>query len=245
MVSHFQQVQSLRILLIDHQVLFREGLISMLQNEPDIEIVGEVGNARDGFEKAIELKPDLILMEINLPDEDGLKLTKQILSQLPQIKIVILTIYNSFDFMLTALLSGAKGYLAKNTPIKNVLASLRAVVQGELALNRSAMPTILEEFIRLERAVSLYKIGDRNINISAGLTTREIEVLRLLTTDASNREIAKQLFISENTVKVHVSKILVKLKYKSRGEAAEFARRYGLTSASVDFNPEFLAFKPK
>jgi DNA-binding NarL/FixJ family response regulator len=235
MVSHFQQVQSLRVLLIDHQVLFREGLISMLQNEPDIEIVGEAGTAREGFEKAIELSPELILMEINLPDEDGFKLTKEILSQLPQIKIVILTIYNSFDFMITALLSGAKGYLAKNTPIKNVLASLRAVIQGELALNRSAMPSILDEFIRLERAVSLYKIGDRNINITSGLTTREIDVLRLL---------AKQLYISENTVKVHVSRILVKLKYKSRGEAAEFARRYGLTSTSIDFNPDLIAYKP-
>ena len=240
-MSHLQQVHSLRILLIDNQILFREGLISMLKNELDIEIVGEAETAREGFEKAIELKPELILMEINLPDGDGFKLTKDILSQLPQIKIVILTFYDSFDVMITALLSGAKGYLAKNTPIKNVLASLRAVVRGELALPRSAIPPILEEFIRLERAISLNNCDERSI--TSTLTPREIEVFRLLAANTSNRDIAKHLFITENTVKVHVSRILVKLNYKTRGEAGEFARRYGFGSPSINFNQNTISYK--
>ena len=233
-----EQSKNLSILLIDNQVLFREGLISMLKNEQDIEIVGEAGTAKEGLEKTLTLLPQLVLVEINLPDEDGFKLTKEILSHLPLTKIVILTTYDSFDFMITALLAGAKGFLAKSTPITNVLASLRAVVRGELALPRISIPPILEELIRLERSISSHNCDERNI-ISC-LTSREMEVLQLLGLNSSNQEIAKRLFITENTVKVHVSRILEKLNYKTRGEAGDFARRYGFEIIPIDSSSDHI-----
>lgn len=238
-MSNNQPVHICNVLLIDNQILFREGLVSMLKNEPDIKTVGEAGTAREGLEKAIELKPDLILTEINLPDKDGFKLTKEILYHLPKTKIIIVTIYDSPDLVITALLSGARGYLAKNTQITTVLASLRAVIRGELGISRIYIPRMLDELLRLERSNSIHSIEERNI-ISSSLTQREIDVLQLLATDKSNRDIAKLLFITENTVKVHVSRILEKLNYKTRTEAGEFARRYGFNYPQIEINQDFL-----
>lgn len=241
MNSHFQQNHLLKILLVDSQELFREGLISMLKNEPDIQIIGEADTAKEGYKKAIELKPEIILMDIFLPDEDGLKLTKDILGQMPQIKIVILTSQDCLDLMISALISGAKGYLPKNTSIKNVLVSLRAVMRGELAINRMSIPLILEELLRLKRMVSSKDCDERKTY--SGLTPRELEVLRLLGTQASNRDIAKILCISGNTVKVHVSRILVKLNCKTRSEAGEFARRCDDRYPSVNQYLDAISYK--
>jgi DNA-binding NarL/FixJ family response regulator len=239
-----QPCHNLRMLLIDNQVLFREGLISMLKNEPDIQIVGEVGTAKEGIEKAIELAPDIILMEMDLPDEDGCRLTKKILCHLPQTKVVILTIYDSTDMLIAALLAGAKGYLVKYTPLTAVLASLQAVARGEIAIPRARFTLILEELIRLEHSNSFHNLGNlTEKNLSANLTHREIEVLQLLATNKSNQDIANQLFISENTVKVHVNRILGKLKYKTRSEAGEFARRYGFGCHEIESPEENSAVK--
>lgn len=213
----------IRILLVDDHVLFREGLISMLRNEADIDVVGQAGTAKAALDAALQLQPDLILMDITLPDGDGIDLTKEILCQLPKTKIVILTIYDTRDLLISAVLAGARGYLIKNMPIFHVLASLRAVARGEMALSRYSINEVVDELVRLARMQMDQRAEYEN---GVELTPREVEVLHLLGEDASNRDIAERLFIAENTVKIHVSRVLNKLNCKTRSEAGRFARRY-------------------
>ncbi len=214
----------MKILIVDDHVLFREGLVSMLSVQPDMTIVDDVGTAQEAVEKAIELEPDLILMDIGLPDFDGLEATRTILSRLPETKIVILTIYDSDDLLFAAISSGAKGYLLKNTPLVKFLASLRALEKGEAALSRTMTSRILDEFARLAQIRA-------NDQTDLGLlTSRERDIMSLLAQDATNKQIADELVISENTVKVHIHNILEKLNLQNRREAAQFARRRGVIS---------------
>jgi DNA-binding NarL/FixJ family response regulator len=213
----------MRILVVDDHVLFREGLVSMLTGQPDFSVVGEAGSVEDAITKARDLKPDLILLDIGLPDGSGLDAARAIFAERPEVKIVMLTVYETDDLLLGAVRSGAKGYLYKNTPISKLLAALRALERGEPAISRTMAGRILEEFTRLGSV----KEPVENNNIS-GLTLRELEVLKLLGTGASNREIAESLFISINTVKIHVHNLLEKLSLRNRREATWFARRHGL-----------------
>jgi DNA-binding NarL/FixJ family response regulator len=214
----------MKILIVDDHVLFREGLVSLLSVQPDITIVDEVGTAQEAVEKALELKPDLILMDIGLPDFDGLEATRIILNQLPETKIVILTIYDSDDLLFTSISSGAKGYLLKNTPLVKFLTALRGLERGEAALSRTMTSRILDEFARLAQTRS----GDE-INLDP-LTARERDIIGLLAKNATNREIAEELVISENTVKVHIHNILEKLNLQNRREAALYARQRGMAN---------------
>jgi DNA-binding NarL/FixJ family response regulator len=223
---------STRILVVDDHILFREGLISLLGNQPDFTIAGEAGSARKAIAMALDLKPDVVLMDITLPDGNGLEATRSILLQLPDTKIVMLTIHESDDLMIAAMRAGAKGYLLKDTPVMKVLASLRALIRGEVAISRAMMSRLLDEFTRLSR---LPDPEVENLN-GHNLTPRELEVLDLLGSDASNREIADHLFISENTVKIHVHNVLDKLQLQNRRQAGNFARRLGL-GKRVEYAP--------
>jgi DNA-binding NarL/FixJ family response regulator len=216
----------MRILVVDDHVLFREGLISMLENQPDINVIGEAGSVGEAVEKALELKPELILMDLLLPDGSGLDAMKMILSPLPETKVLILTFYESDEMLIAAIRSGAKGYMLKSTPITKLIASLRAVERGEAALSRAMTGRILEEFSRME------VVPDQSQNGIKGLTSRELQVLEQLGSGATNREIANRLYIAENTVKIHVHNIYDKLNLKNRHEAVRFARRLGMTKTS-------------
>ncbi|MGD8751205.1 MAG: response regulator transcription factor [Anaerolineales bacterium] len=213
----------MKILTVDDHVLFREGLASLLSEHPDFTVVGEAGTAREAVAKALELKPDLVLLDLNLPDGSGLDVIKSILSRRPETKIVILTIHEAEDLLLAAIRNGAIGYILKNTPVSELLLSLRALGRGEAALSREMTTRLVNGVHQLEKTLNK---DDPELEV---LTSREMEVLQLLGARATNREIADQLVIAKNTVKVHVHNILKKLGLKSRLKAGRLARRKGLT----------------
>lgn len=211
----------MRILLVDDHVLFRQGLVTLLEAQPDFTVVGQVGSVQEAVEAAAGIETDLILMDFSLPDGTGLDATQKILAQRPDSKIVFLTVHEEDDRLFAALRCGAKGYLLKNVPISKLLTFLRGVEFGEAAISRKMASRILDEFARLEPTAQRTPAPNTPGN---DLTTRELEVLEELTTGASNREIADRLVIAENTVKNHMRNILNKLNLKNRREAARFAR---------------------
>lgn len=215
----------MKVLVVDDHILFREGLVSLLRNQPDFDVLGEAGTVREAISQAALLKPDLILLDFTLPDGNGLEATEAILALDPNVKIVFLTVHESDDRLFSAVRAGARGYLLKNLSVSNLLASLRALERGEAAISRVMMGRILEEFSRDGR-------GGDNHFLPVELTTREMEILQQLSTNASNREIAGRLYISENTVKNHVHNILEKLKLSNRREAVDYARRLGVFPGS-------------
>lgn len=208
-----------KILLVDDHVLFREGLVGLLDSQPDFQVIAQAGSVAEARRLARDLKPDIILMDFGLPDGTGLDATHAILGDNPDIKIVFLTVHEEDDRLFAAIRSGAKGYLLKNVPISKLLSFLRGVERGEVAISPAMTSRIFDEFARMESP-------SRDLTASEELTTRELEVLQELVTGATNRVIADRLFIAENTVKNHVRNILTKLNLKNRREAAEYARQH-------------------
>jgi len=214
---------SMKILIVDDHVLFREGLASLIAKQPDLKVVGEAGSVAEAVELSRALKPDMILMDFNLPDGNGLDATQIILADQPNMKIVFLTIYEDDDRLFSAIRSGAQGYLLKNIPVVKLLAALRGLIEkGEAAITRQMTTRLMEEFTHTRKSES------EGSNALSELTNREREILRYLASGATNQEIALKLVISENTVKNHVHNILEKLNLRSRREVLDFARRNGL-----------------
>ncbi len=212
----------MRILLVDDHTLFREGLASLFRSQPDLAVVGEAGSTSEAIVKARELKPDLVLMDFSLPDGDGTQATRAILADRPETMIVFLTVHDGDDRLFAAIRCGAKGYLLKNLASAKLLSALRALERDEAAISRNMTARILEQFARLGPR------QDPERSFLAELSLREVEVLKELASDASNREISEHLSISETTVKNHVHSLLTKLNFKNRYEAASFARKQGL-----------------
>ena len=218
----------MRLLLIDDHILFREGLKSLLSSQPGFQVVGEASTGEEAFTKTLAQHPDLVLIEIGLKDGSGLDTIGSILSHCPKTKVVVLTLLELDETMIASIRAGAIGYLLKSTPVTKLVATLKAVMQGEAALSRKMTGRILEEFSRQ---------GANNGRIRSDLdclTNREIEVLRYIGVGATNREIAENLFITEYTVKNHVHNILDKLDLKNRREAARIARIQGLVKSVQD-----------
>lgn len=209
----------MRILLVDDHVLFREGLTSIIRSEEDIEVVGMAGSVEEAVEIAPALKPDIILMDFSLPDGTGAEATRRILAEYPECKIVFLTMSEEDDNLFDAIRAGAKGYLLKNMQPSKLVVALRSVQNGESALSRSMTLSLMEELSRTKKSET---------PLDATLTHREIDVIRALATGLSNAEIAKQLFISENTVKYHVHSALSKLGLSDRRQLASYAQEHGL-----------------
>ena len=209
----------MKVIIVDDHILFREGLASIIRSEPDIEIAGMTGTVQEAVEMASLQKPDLILMDFKLPDGTGADATHMILNVHPECKIVFLTMSEQDEDLFAAIRSGAKGYLLKNMHPQKLVVALRSVQKGESALSRSMTMRLMEELSRTKRPEHLQ---------SNTLTHREMDVLRAVAAGLSNQEIAKQLFISENTVKYHVHSILGKLDLIDRKEVAAYAREHGL-----------------
>jgi DNA-binding NarL/FixJ family response regulator len=218
----------MRVFIVDDHVLFREGLVSLLETQPDITVAGEAGSVSEAIGMARELEPDLILMDFGLPDGTGLEATQAILAEQPEAKIVFLTVHEQDDRLFAAIRSGAKGYLLKNVPVSKLLDYLRGVERGEAAVSPTMTSHILDEFARLGSG------PDPGPDELDELTAREVEVLQQVARGATNREIADRLCISENTVKNHMGNILAKLGLRNRREAAGFARRHGLLDPSSE-----------
>jgi DNA-binding NarL/FixJ family response regulator len=210
-----------KILIIDDQILFREGLMSLLRSTPDFDMVGCAGSVFEGSELAELHKPDIILMDFSLPDGTGLDATRAILPRLPDCKIVFLTVYAADENLIAALRLGAKGYMLKNVSSTDLLSSLRALDRGEMAVSRKMMSNALNEFSR----VSWSDAGA--VNLATKLSPREMEILREIEAGATNLEIAEHLFLSVNTVKHHIRNILSKLNLKNRRQAASLAHQLG------------------
>jgi DNA-binding NarL/FixJ family response regulator len=218
----------MKLLVVDDHILFREGLVSLINRQDDLKVVGEAGSVAEAVQLAGEIQPDMVLMDFNLPDGTGLDATRTIIEMLPDTRIVFLTIYDDDERLISAVRLGAKGYLLKNIPVANLLSALRGLLRGEAALSRVMTSRILEEFSH-----SVHTTADLNSNNPMyQLTGRELEVLRAMVSNATNREIAERLFISENTVRNHVHNILEKLGVSSRREAIGIARRFGLEPTS-------------
>jgi DNA-binding NarL/FixJ family response regulator len=212
----------IRIVIVDDHVLFREGLAAIIRQEPDIQVVGLVGTVQEAVETALRLKPDIVLMDFNLPDGSGAEATRVIIQNDPGCKVVFMTMSDSDEDLLAAVRSGAVGYLMKNMTPSKLVAALRSVQQGESALSRSMTLRLMGELARI-------KEPEPAADPALGrLTSRELEVLSQLAAGKTNSEIAARLYISENTVKYHVHTILEKLNLHSRSEAARFAKAHGI-----------------
>lgn len=208
-----------RILIGTDHVLLREGLVSLLDSYPQFDVVGQAGTVGDTFTLARSLRPQLVLLGMNMPDGTGVDATKAILAELPSAKIVILTSRENSELLFAAIRSGAVGYVSRNESAAELFKTLQGVVRGEAGVSGTTARQILNEFTRLTPAASSDEVT---------LTSREVEILRELANGSSNREIAQRLVISENTVKNHVRNVLVKLHFHSRREAADYARKRGL-----------------
>ncbi len=219
-------MEPMRVLLVDDHALFRKGLASLIGPLEDMEVVGEAGDGREALERARELMPDLILMDIQMPGWDGLKATQLIKEEMPYVKIVMLTISDEDKDLFEAIKSGAQGYLLKNIEPEELFELLRGVYRGEAPISGLTAARILDEFARLAEKETWVPIAGNN------LTPREKEVLQLVAQGATNKEIASQLFIAENTVKNHLRNILAKLHVQNRVQAAAYARREGLIRGS-------------
>ncbi|HUP68677.1 MAG TPA: response regulator transcription factor [Acidimicrobiales bacterium] len=208
----------IRVLIADDQALFRRGLHVVLGTEEGIEVVAEAENGEEAVEKARELAPDVVLMDVRMPKIDGIEATRQIRAEVPTTKILMLTVSDEEDDLYEAIKAGANGYLLKEISVEEVADSIRAVVQGQSLLSPSMASKLLNEFN------ALVKRAEDKTQISGPvLTNRELEVLRLVAKGMSNREIATDLYISENTVKNHVRNILEKLHLHNRMEAVIYA----------------------
>lgn len=215
-------MEPIRVLLVDDHVLLRKGLASLIDPLEDMEVVGEAGDGQEALERARELMPDLILMDIQMPGWDGLKATQRIKEEMPYVKIVMLTISDDDKDLFEAVKSGAQGYLLKDIETEELFELLRGVHRGEAPISRLMAARILDEFARLAQREMWVPICGES------LTPREREVLQLVAEGATNKEIASQLFIAENTVKNHLRSILAKLHLGNRAEAAAYALREGL-----------------
>ncbi|MCZ7574539.1 MAG: response regulator transcription factor [Ardenticatenaceae bacterium] len=213
----------IRVLVVDDHTLFREGLVGILNGQPDFEVVGEASDGLEALVKARELVPDLILMDITMPGCDGLEATRRIKQELPEVAVVVLTVRDEEEKLFEAIKSGAQGYLLKNIRARDILELLRGAVQGQAAITPLLAGRMLEEFRRLSRQIVLEPEDE-----VADLTHREQEVLSFAAEGATDKEIADALCISQHTVKSHMRNILAKLHVSSRREAARYARHKGM-----------------
>ncbi|NOH04899.1 MAG: response regulator transcription factor [Chloroflexi bacterium] len=218
-------MEKVRVLLADDHALFREGLAGIIASQPDMEVVGEASDGLESLVKAQELKPDLILMDVQMPGMDGLEAIRQIKQALPETSVVMLTVRDDDEKLFEALKNGAQGYLLKEIRSQELLAMLRGAMQGEAALSASLAGRVLVEFRRLSRSRLKRDLTDDEEYM---LTEREQQVLLQVSDGATDKEIADALTISLNTVKTHVRNILSKLHVSTRREAAKVAKNKGL-----------------
>jgi DNA-binding NarL/FixJ family response regulator len=205
-------MQPLRLLLVDDHALFREGLISLLSYQDDFIVVGEAEDAESALNQARALEPDIVLMDIELPGEDGVIATRRLKMEMPAITVVMLTVHDDSQTLFEAIKAGAQGYLVKNVRSRELLERLRGLARGEAAISRRMAARILQE-IRGQA---------EPLGSEEDLTAREMEVLELVAARLSNAEIAGRLVVSEYTVKNHMKSILSKLHLRNRHQAAAY-----------------------
>jgi NarL family two-component system response regulator LiaR len=216
----YGQATSIRVLVVDDHTIIRKGLRAVLELASDIDLVGEAENGKQAILKDQELVPDVILMDLMMPEMDGIECIKQVKSRRPEARILVLTNFAGEDMIFPAIKAGAMGYHLKDSSPETLIDAIRQVHRGVASLHPSIAKKVLEEFHNAEKRPL----------IEEPLTQRELEVLKLIAQGHENREIASQLVISEATVRTHVSNILGKLHLASRTQAALYALREGLAT---------------
>jgi DNA-binding NarL/FixJ family response regulator len=211
-----------RVLLVDDDDLMRAGLRAVLSSDSRVEVVGEAGSGRAAVERVRTLRPDLVLMDVRMPDLDGIAATREVTSASPEVKVVILTTFEQDDYIFGALNAGASGFLLKRSGPEELLAAIQTVAAGDSLLSPSVTRTVIDRMARQPTP----EIGPSRLLDE--LTPREHEVLVLLARGLSNSEIAAELVIEESTVKTHVKRILMKLRLRDRIQAVVFAYESGL-----------------
>jgi DNA-binding NarL/FixJ family response regulator len=201
-------------MLVDDHAVLRDGLKNILDLEEDIEVVGEAVSGDDAISAAEILLPDVILMDINIPGKNGIEVTGIIKKAYPSVKVLMLTMFDHDEYFMAAIREGADGYLLKDAPSQNVIDAIRSVAKGYSVIH----PSMTKKFLSFEQRVEPEPVNKNSI-----LTEREKEVLLCLVQGMNNKEIAKSLFISDKTVKIHVSKIFKKLEVKSRSQVVIYA----------------------
>ena len=212
----------IRILIVDDQALFREGLRTLLSVQPDFEIIGEAANGEEALRMAVQNHPEVILMDLRMPVLDGVKATERIRAVLPACRVIVLTTFDDDELVFDGLRAGAIGYLLKDVSSNKLFDAIRAASKGEYTLLPSITAKVIAEFARIPRSNP-----NRTSETSETLSPREQEILRLVASGDSNKEIAERLVISEGTVKNHLSNILSKLSVKDRLQAVIRARELG------------------
>jgi len=215
-------VNKVKVLLADDHDLFREGLCRMLEPGKGINIVGEAKNGLEVVKKARELLPDVVLMDIKMPKIDGIKATYQIKKDCPSVEVIVLSMYEDYEHLFRAIKAGASGYLLKDSSVDEVVRVIKAASKGESLLDPTLARKILNEFTVLKSE------DETSESPFCNLTERELEILKSLASAKTNRQIAKSLFITEKTVKNHISNIYRKLQVNTRTEAMLKAVKLGL-----------------
>ncbi|KGD86706.1 XRE family transcriptional regulator [Achromobacter sp. RTa] len=217
----------IRILLVDDHTLFRSGVRLLLQRQPDFEVVAEAGDGVEGLKRAKELKPDVVLLDLNLPGLSGLETLQLLTQDLPSCAVIILTVSEEADELGQALRDGARGYLVKNIDAEALTAAIRRAAGGEPVIADSMTAKLVEQFrgqaSQSGLAAQAQGAGDRN-----RLTARERQIVQWLARGASNKVIARELDVSESTVKIHVQNVLKKLNLTSRVQVAVYAVEHGI-----------------
>jgi DNA-binding NarL/FixJ family response regulator len=213
--------QRVRVLLVDDDDLMRAGLKSVLSSDETIEVVGEAGDGRVALSQIRDLRPDLVLMDIRMPELDGISATREVLAAEPNVKVVVLTTFEQDDYIFEALSAGASGFLLKRTKPEELIAAIHTVAAGDSLLSPSVTRRVIDRMATQPSPVA----SSRRLD---DLTPREREVLELLARGLSNREIAEALFIEESTVKTHVKRILMKLGLRDRVQAVILAYEMGV-----------------
>jgi DNA-binding NarL/FixJ family response regulator len=213
----------IRILLVDDQALFREGLRTLLSIHPDIDVVGEAGNGEDAIQLVEKLHPAIVLMDMQMPVLDGAAATRRLKASHPETRVIVLTTFDDDERVFDGLRAGAVGYLLKDAPSEKLVEAIRAAARGESFLQPSIAAKLVAEFTRLSDAPAA-----RPQPLVEPLSDREIELLRLIANGDSNKEIAAALVIAEGTVKNHITNILGKLGVTGRMQAVNKARELGI-----------------
>ncbi|MFD7117884.1 response regulator [Streptomyces sp. NPDC056730] len=218
---------TIRVLIVDDQVMVREGFSVLLNAMPDIEVIGEAVNGREAVRQVGALHPDVVLMDIRMPELNGIEATREIVAANADAKVLVLTTFDLDEYVYQALRAGASGFLLKDASARQLADGVRVVASGEALLAPTVTRRLITEFSKLSetpRAPAMARIGD--------LTERETEVLVLIAQGLSNAEIAEHLVVAESTIKTHVSRILVKLGLRDRTQAAVFAYEARLVTPS-------------